>query len=43
MTLEQALTNIKLVLRSYRGTLDEHEALTESLRILEDAAKRKPE
>ena len=40
MTLDQALENLKQVCMEYRGTLQEHQALQQSLSIVEKECSR---
>jgi predicted RNase H-like HicB family nuclease len=42
MTVEQAIQNIRQALRVYRGTLDEHEALQQSLEKLITSIPKEP-
>ena len=39
LTIDQALHNIKLVLDQFRGTLQEHQALQESFKLVVEYAK----
>lgn len=39
MTLEQALQNLEQVCAVYKGTLQEHQALQESLKTIKEAVK----
>lgn len=39
LTIDQALHNIKLVIESFKGTLQEHIALQESFKLVTEYAK----
>tara|TARA_R110000868_G_scaffold250282_2_gene506755 strand:+ start:15781 stop:15930 length:150 start_codon:yes stop_codon:yes gene_type:complete len=42
MTPEQALTNLSNVAAAFQGTLQQHQALQESLQVIGEALKPKP-
>ena len=41
LTLDQALSNVAAACAAFKGTLDEHKALQESLKVLQDLVNEK--